>query len=178
MTTTAPRRALLLEAAAGLFAERGFHAVGIDDIGAAAGISGPGVYRHFPSKQALLETLVDDTMNRMLTRVHGLEALEDLVDEHVALVVSDRALISVWVREQRSLGDATRRSLRGRMRAYEQAWLRAVTPLRPDLDRSALALTVGAALAMLNTSSLIDSPLPPAQRSAVLRRQVLAALLA
>lgn len=178
MTATAPRRDLLLEAAADLFADRGFHAVGIDDIGAAAGISGPGVYRHFPSKQALLETLVDDTMDRMLTRVRGLDALPDLVDVHVALVVSERALISVWVREQRSLTDPMRRSLRGRMRAYEQVWLRAVAPLRNDLDPGALALTVGAALAMLNTSSLIDSPLGAEARAAVLRRQTLAALLA
>ncbi len=152
--------------------------MGIDDIGTAAGISGPGVYRHFPSKQALLETLVEDTMNRMLTRVRGVHDLGDLVDEHVHLVVTERALISVWVREQRSLGDAVRRSLRRRMRTYEQVWQQALEPRRPDLDPPSLALTVGAALAMLNTSSLIDSPLRPDERAAVLRRQALAALLA
>ena len=56
-TTSAPRRELLLRAAADLFAARGFHDVGMDDIGAAAGITGPGVYRHFASQQALLEDL-------------------------------------------------------------------------------------------------------------------------
>ena len=66
MTTAAPRRELLLEAAAELFAARGFHAVGIDDIGAAAGITGPGVYRHFAGKQALLEVLCDRAMTRLL----------------------------------------------------------------------------------------------------------------
>ena len=66
MTTAAPRRELLLQAAADLFAARGFHDVGIDDIGTAAGITGPGVYRHFASKQALLESLCDRTMDRML----------------------------------------------------------------------------------------------------------------
>ncbi len=177
MTTSAPRRELLLEAAAQLFADRGFHAVGIDDIGAAAGISGPGVYRHFASKQALLETLVDATMDRMLGRLTGLTEVEQLLDEHVALVVSERALVSVWVREQRSLADPVRRSLRGRMRSYERTWCEAVALRRPDLDRAELSLVVGTALAMLNTSTLIDSPLPAAQRSAVLRRQALAALL-
>ncbi len=53
------RRKLLLEAAADLFARQGFHAVGIDDIGAAAGVSGPAVYRHFQNKDAILRELCD-----------------------------------------------------------------------------------------------------------------------
>lgn len=177
MTTAAPRRELLLEAAADLFAARGFHAVGIDDIGAAAGITGPGVYRHFTSKQALLESLCDRTMDRMLALAQGTDDLETLVDLHVTLVVEERALIGVWVREQRALTDDVRRSLRARMRTYEQLWRDAVAPLRADLDRDELALTVGSALAMLNTTSLIDSPLSAQDRAALLRRLALAALL-
>ncbi|MCW2599340.1 MAG: TetR family transcriptional regulator [Frankiales bacterium] len=176
MTTAAPRREQLLEAAADLFAARGFHEVGIDDIGAAAGITGPGVYRHFPSKQALLESLCDRTMDRMLALAQGTDDLKTLVDLHVTLVVEERALIGVWVREQRALAEGVRRSLRGRMRDYEQIWRDAVAPLRADLDRDELALTVGSALAMLNTTSLIDSPLDAAGRAALLRQVALAAL--
>jgi AcrR family transcriptional regulator len=176
VTTAAPRRELLLEAAADLFAARGFHAVGIDDIGTAAGISGPGVYRHFASKQALLESLCDRTMDRMLALAHGTDDLETLVDLHVTLVVEERALIGVWARELPALTDEVRRSLRRRMRDYEAIWRDAAAPLRPDLDRDELALTVGSALAMLNTTSLIESPLPPAARAALLRRITLAAL--
>ena len=177
MTTTAPRRERLLEAAADLFAARGFHEVGIDDIGAAAGITGPGVYRHFTSKQALLESLCDRTMDRMLGLAQGSADLERLVDLHVDLVVSERALIGVWVREQRALADDVRGSLRRRMRDYELIWRRALSPRRPDLESPELALTVGSALAMLNTTSLIESPLQPADRAALLRRLALAALL-
>ncbi len=177
MTEAAPRRELLLEAAARLFAARGFHAVGIDDIGAAAGISGPGVYRHFASKQVLLETIVDRTMDRMVELAQGTDDLTTLVDLHVELVVNERALIGVWVREQRALADEVRRSLRRRMRHYEQLWRAALAPMRPDLTSDELALTVGAALAMLNTTTLIESPLLPAQRTALLRRLTLAALL-
>ena len=177
MTTSAPRRELVLEAAADLFAARGFHAVGMDDIGEAAGISGPGVYRHFPSKQALLETLLDRTMDRMLETVRGIEDLETLIDAHVDLVVSDQALISVWVREQRTLAEPTRQSLRLRMRTYEGTWRTATRARRPELADEELALTVGAALALLNTSSLIESRLSPTARATVLRRQALAALL-
>jgi AcrR family transcriptional regulator len=177
VTTAAPRRELLLVAAADLFAARGFHAVGIDDIGEAAGITGPGVYRHFPSKQALLESLCDRTMNRMLELAQGTGVLEELVDLHVDLVVEERNLISVWVREQRALTEETRRSLRRRMRSYEAIWREALAPSRGDLDAAQLALTVGSALAMLNTTSLIDSPLPPVGRKQVLRRMALASLL-
>jgi AcrR family transcriptional regulator len=176
VTTAAPRRELLLEAAADLFAARGFHAVGIDDIGEAAGITGPGVYRHFPSKQALLESLCDRTMDRMLALAKGTKVLEELVDLHVDLVVEERNLISVWVREQRALTEDTRRSLRKRMRSYEAIWRDALSPGRHDLDAAQLALTVGAALAMLNTTSLIDSPLPPDGRKQVLRRMALVSL--
>ena len=49
---TGTRREEILDAAARLFAERGYHGVSIDDIGAAVGMSGPGFYRHFAGKEA------------------------------------------------------------------------------------------------------------------------------
>jgi AcrR family transcriptional regulator len=170
------RRELLLESAADLFAAKGFHGVGIDDIGEAAGITGPGVYRHFPSKQALLETLVDRTMDRMLELAEHAGDIEALVDLHVTLVTEQKPLISVWVREQSALAEDVRRSLRTRMRRYEQVWRDAVAPLRPDLEPAELSLVVGATLAMLNASSLIEVPL--AERRHVLCRLARAALRA
>ena len=64
------------------------------------------------------------------------------------------------------------------MREYEALWRAAVAPTRPDLGPPELALIVGAALAMLNASSLIESPLPQEARSATLRRLTLGALSA
>src|SRR4051794_39657544 len=63
------RREQILAAAATLFRERGYDATGIDDIGAAVSITGPGVYRHFASKEEILETLLVD---------RGTQALEDV----------------------------------------------------------------------------------------------------
>ncbi|WP_228460592.1 TetR/AcrR family transcriptional regulator [Gordonia crocea] len=48
------RRDEILDAASQLFAERGYADVGVDEIGAAVGISGPSVYNHFSSKAAIL----------------------------------------------------------------------------------------------------------------------------
>ncbi len=187
MTSAAalPRREQLLEAAAQLFADRGFHAVGIDDIGAAAGISGPGVYRHFASKQALLESLCDRAMSRMLEGAEDImaahddpqEALEALVDLHVAFAVQERALIGVWVREMRALSDDVRRSLRRRMREYEQPWNEVLGSLRDDLEPGEVAVVISSTLAMLNGTAFTAPTVEADRLAQLLRRMALAALL-
>ena len=178
----APRRELLLGAAADLFAERGYHAVGIDDIGSAAGITGPGVYRHFTSKQALLESLCDRAMTRMLAGAKGVStgegALEALVDLHVAFAVGERALLGVWVREQRALSDEVRRSLRRRQRSYELVWREVVERHREDLSGAEVAMVVASTLTLLNSTALVDTTVAAERLAVLLRRMALAALLA
>ena len=78
MTTTTPRdrqksdrRARLLAAAEQLMAERGYAAVRLEDIGAAAGVSGPAIYRHFASKEALLAELLVGISTRLLDSARG-----------------------------------------------------------------------------------------------------------
>ena len=158
-----PRRELLLEAAAGLFAERGFHAVGIDDLGAAAGISGPGVYRHFPSKAAILEALCDRAMTQMLDGVRTTraahedlsEALTALITLHVEFAIAAGALIAVWLGEARFLSEDARRVLRHRQRAYEEPWREVVGALRPDLGSNEVTAAVRLVLTMLNSTALV-----------------------
>jgi len=53
------RRRAIVEAAAEMFARRGYPAVGMDDIGAAAGVTGPAIYRHFESKASVLAAVID-----------------------------------------------------------------------------------------------------------------------
>jgi AcrR family transcriptional regulator len=182
VTATAPRRELLLDAAAGLFASRGYHAVGIDDIGAAAGITGPGVYRHFPGKQALLEHLCDRAMTRMLDGAQAQAGSPDtrlaaLVDLHVAFAVGERALLGVWAREQRALSDDVRRSLRTRQRAYEQVWRDVLVGLRTDLTAEEVQVAVSATLALLNATALVETRVPPPRLAHLLRTMALAALV-
>src|ERR1044071_7137914 len=62
MATTTPRgerRERILASATSLFEENGFHGAGIDDIAAAAGVTGPAIYRHFKNKDAVLVALFD-----------------------------------------------------------------------------------------------------------------------
>lgn len=56
---------MILDTAARLFAERGYTAVGIDEIGEAVEASGPSLYWHFPNKQALLEAVAVTASDRI-----------------------------------------------------------------------------------------------------------------
>ena len=71
------RKATIALAAAELFCARGFHNVGIEDIAARVGITGPAIYRHFPSKQAILTAAVDELVTTFTERVHAADTVED-----------------------------------------------------------------------------------------------------
>ena len=49
----------ILEEALTLFAERGYDGTGVDGIAECVGIKGPSVYRHFKSKEDILNALID-----------------------------------------------------------------------------------------------------------------------
>ena len=124
------RREQILATAAGLFATRGFHGVSVADLGAACGISGPALYKHFPSKDAMLaEMLV--SISEELLRV-GRErstgepdpqrALTALVDWHVEFALSNKPLIVVQDRDWTSLPEDARERVRALQRRYVDLW--------------------------------------------------------
>src|SRR5215208_6368880 len=61
------RREQILRAAAQLFAERWSRADGVDDVGAAVGVTGPAIYRHFASKDAMLAEMLLRISERLLS---------------------------------------------------------------------------------------------------------------
>lgn len=65
------RRAQLLAQAARLFMQRGYAGVGIDEIGAAVGISGPAVYRHVTGKEQLVTEIADGWLDRFAQRTRA-----------------------------------------------------------------------------------------------------------
>lgn len=62
------RRAEILVRSAALFRRYGYPEVGIDDIGRAAGVSGPAIYRHFEGKQELLAAVIDRYLEALMER--------------------------------------------------------------------------------------------------------------
>src|SRR5690349_18223278 len=78
------RKQLILAAAGEAFAERGYHNVGMEDIAAAVGVSGPALYRHFPSKYALFATCAKSLGSTLLDEWTTAPLGADLADPAVA----------------------------------------------------------------------------------------------
>ncbi|MUL46309.1 TetR/AcrR family transcriptional regulator [Mycobacterium sp. CBMA293] len=136
------RKTRILAAAADLVAHKGFHAVSIAEIGAAAGITGSGIYRHFESKSAVLVALFDRVIDELLrdeneivsTTPNLTSALDRLIAGQVQFVVGDRELAQVYYNEINNLPDEDRRRLRRKQRLYLEEWVHLVNEQRPDLN--------------------------------------------
>lgn len=180
------RRQLILTEAAGLFRARGFHAVGIDDIGAAAGISGPGVYRHFESKEAVLEALIDVAQTRLTDGAERIieeglpprETLVRLIRWHVEAVLDDPTVIAVYFLEARHLKPEGRLRLQRRERLYVEHWAATTAELAGDLGESAERTVVRSVLWLINSYSFGRAGLEREEAERVLTTMALAALTA
>jgi len=170
------RREAILNAALELFRQRGFHSVGIDEIGTAAGISGPGVYRHFASKSSLLVALFDSITERMLGAADEIrksecppaELLDRLVAFHVAAAVEERALLAVWIQDWRSLPRSDQQRIRRRQMEYISVWVAALVQLRPELGPAEAEAVVHAALGAINSVAFHDTGLSSGAMEALL----------
>ena len=161
------RREAILAAALELFRERGFHSVGVDDIGTAAGISGPGVYRHFTGKSSLLVALFDAITDRLLLGAEEIqkmdcppaEMLDRLVAFHAATAVEERALVAVWLQEGRSLPDSDEQRIQHRQAEYLGIWLATLARVRPDLGPAEAETVVHAAVGAIDSVAFHGSSL-------------------
>ena len=178
----ADRRAALLDAAARLFAERGFDRVTLEDIGGAAGISGPAVYRHFPGKQAVLAAILLDASTGLLDGGRAVldrvadagAALRELVAFHVEFAVSNAAVIRVQDRDLDSLADADRRRVRTLQRTYVELWVGVLARLDETASVAELRSRAHAGFGLMNSTPHSGAGATPA----VLARMALAALRA
>lgn len=162
------RKDRILAAAADLVARHGYHAVGMADIGAAAGIVGSGIYRHFPSKSALLSALLEQLMDEMERSAAAVvaaapddrAALARLVADHVRFAIEDRRLLQVYYREAHHLPEDDLRRLRRMQRHYIEEWVIVLAPLRRDLSDAELRVVVHAALGTTQAVLFHHSGLP------------------
>src|SRR5260370_25432994 len=114
------RRDEILDAAAWLFAERGYHGVTIDDIGAAVGMSGPGIYRHFAGKEDVLAQMLlrisarlrDEGARRVEAATDAGSALESLLRSHGEVSLRQPARSTVQVLERGNVPDPASRQHR------------------------------------------------------------------
>jgi AcrR family transcriptional regulator len=162
------RRQRILTAAAELVAERGYHEVGMSDIGAAAGIVGSGIYRHFDGKSAVLVAMFDrviDDLSRGAAEIlsRGLEpaqALRELIAAHVRITLEDRTLMRVYHNEIASLPADDSRRLRRKQRIYIEEWVHILDVLRPEADDAVLRALVHAGIGAVHSTLFYSSGLP------------------
>lgn len=154
------RKHKILLAAADLVARNGFNSVSMAEIGAASGITGSAIYRHFDSKSAVLVELFDSAIDRLLdeaSRTVGsgmsLEsALRELVDGQIEFVVGKRELAQVYHNEIHNLPEDDRRRLRRKQRLYIEEWVHLLGELRTDLDDGETRAVVHAAIGAIQSS--------------------------
>jgi AcrR family transcriptional regulator len=177
------RRQQILATAAELFARKGFHGVSIAELGAACGFSGPALYRHFRSKNAMLAEMLVSISEELLTvgrqRVRAAEApheaLQALVDWHVTFALDHKALIVVQDRDWAALPLEARERVRETQRKYVEVWVKQLRAIDPDLAPKQARARVHATFGLLN-STPHSAFLPPEEMRATLTEMACRAL--
>jgi TetR/AcrR family transcriptional regulator, cholesterol catabolism regulator len=123
------RRREVIDAAARLFAERGYDGTSISELTAATGLAAGGLYHYFEGKDDLLIAICDELLEPLLERAREIAAadappvaqLRELVAAWVAHVVEHRHHMLVFTQERQAIERESRwRRVRSQRRAFEQ----------------------------------------------------------
>ncbi|SFE27960.1 SACE_7040 family transcriptional regulator [Blastococcus tunisiensis] len=181
------RREQILQAAAQLFAERGSRAVGVDDVGAAVGVTGPAIYRHFASKDAMLAEMLLRISERLLAGGSDVVAqagndvagqLRALIAFQVDFALDNPALITVQDRDLATLAAADAAQVRRLQRRYVEVWVAVLARLHPAADAAACRARAHAVFGLINSTPHSAGRLSRASMAALLAEMAWAAATA
>lgn len=169
------RKAQIAAVAAEAFSERGYHAVGIDDIASVVGVSGPSLYRHFPTKYALFVHAVENLTRALLdasdpTR-HEYEdprqQLNSVIVAVIGVTIENRRRGGLYRWEGRYLVGADREKMRAGLRTLGSRIAQPLAAVRPELDQQDLNLITPAVLSVIGSITVHRSTLPAKQIEAL-----------
>ncbi|MDQ1623913.1 MAG: hypothetical protein QOH19_2331 [Actinomycetota bacterium] len=154
------RRQALLSAAATLFALDGFNRVSLEDLGAAAGVSGPAVYRHFAGKQAVLGALLLSVSQELLEGARRVVAASDgaalaltrLVQFHVDFALSNPDVIRVQDQDFSNLAAEDQAEVRTLQRNYVELWVEVLAGLHGGTEAAELRMRAHATFGLINST--------------------------
>ncbi len=154
------------------------------EIGAAAGITGSGIYRHFDSKSAILVALFDRVIDELLREeattldaVADLRtALDRLIAGQVEFVVGDRELAQVYYNEINNVPEEDRRRLRRKQRIYLEGWVHLVNELHADWTDTEARTVVHAVIGAIQSPLFHNVGLPEDRLRALLTESARAIL--
>ncbi len=123
-------RAAILESAAQIFRQKGFHGASMADIAGAVQLQKASLYHHFSSKQDILLELLDKALEMVTEHVSEVMAQDLPADEKLRLAMraylktlsEQGALVSVMLLEQRSLEPEYRARHVPRRDQFEIIW--------------------------------------------------------
>jgi AcrR family transcriptional regulator len=149
--TLSDRSRRILDEAAVAFREKGFHGVGMDELGTRAGLSGPSLYRHFAGKDEILATLLNLALDELVpaTAVQLDDPVADLdraLRHHVRFALERRDLVVLHQREAGNLVEPWAPAFARRMGHYTRGWERLFARRLPELDPETLAAVTQAGL--------------------------------
>ncbi|SED02275.1 TetR/AcrR family transcriptional regulator [Rhodococcus koreensis] len=154
-----PRREQLIKHATRLFDERGFQSVRMDDIGAAAGITGSSVYKHFPTKEEILSTALIRGDERMHSGMAAAlqqggtaeEKLDLLLRSHIDFALEHSRLIGILTSERDELPEKERKHSQRSQRDYANVWKRLLRESRPELGPEAAKIVIDTVFIVVNS---------------------------
>jgi AcrR family transcriptional regulator len=157
----------------------------MDDIGAAAGVTGPALYHHFAGKEAMLAAALVPVSEGLLAggraRIgrhpgDAAGALAALVDFHVEFALSNPAVIALQLHELDRLPEEPRREIRRLQRRYVEEWVAVLRELRAGLSAADARVLAHAAFGLMNSTPFLGSDIEPRRSAELLRVAALAAL--
>jgi AcrR family transcriptional regulator len=156
-TTTSPAEKILL-VATDLFYEKSYGGVAVDEIGVAAGLTGPAIYRHFSGKGEILAALFDRAIDGLLSATGSTSSdpfadLRHRIQAHANYLFSQRKLAGIWIREGRSLSTEHRSRLRRRETNYIEQWVECIHRCFPHLKKQQCEVAALTALGCINSVS-------------------------
>ena len=150
----------MLAAAAKLFAANGYHNVTVDDIGGSLGVSGPALYHHFRSKEAVLSEILLG-FNEGLVETARAEKTDDprttlqrYISQLVAMALEQPELIEIHKRELVHAPLEVQQQVRQFKAAYVQCWVEALCELGatdPTLAFAAAQAVIGLIISTPNS---------------------------
>ncbi|MEV0707410.1 TetR/AcrR family transcriptional regulator [Nocardia aurea] len=154
------RKVQIIRAAARAFSERGYYPVGVDEIAAEVGISGPALYRHFANKYALLVAAAEEGARHLLEVAQAaddprlapaarLDAVLEAISEHTIDIRREAGLYR-WERRYLERDDRIRiRKIYDDLNATVAAPIAQLRPGAPQEDIALLAAAVLSAVASI-----------------------------
>ena len=173
-----------LRAAAQLFAERGYAGTSVDEVGSCLGVSGPAVYWHFASKEALLTEMLSDISERLLAGGRQCvsaarddrDALRSLVRWQVQFALDHPELITVQARDLAHVPVPARHRIRRTQRLYAELWVGALGGIAPGVPEPLRRAGTHAAIGLINSTPYLAPSLHRTSVEALLERMAIAAL--